>query len=75
MYSTCEELESQVSRLHNTLAGLRNQSDQLNERLGHQGDNADLQSQMRQLLLDIRITENELEDAHGKLEQCKKATA
>ena len=75
MDSSCEEFESQVSRLNATLYDLESQLQLVKARLIVDSDHADLRSKQRQISLDIRITANELEDAKAKLDLCKRAMA
>ena len=71
MADPCILFKSQRKKAKETLNKLLIQKAELNSKLGSDYSNAHLQKDLRTINMDIRITENEIEHAEFRIQECE----
>lgn len=72
MKLSCEEYELQLKKARETLAQLEERLSDIQIGLGTKPDDTTLKRNREQVMLDIKITRNEIEHVLVELEKCKK---
>lgn len=71
MSDPCKLFKSQYKKAKETLDVLLMQKKEVNFKLESDYSNAHLQKELRTLNMDIRITENEMEHAQYRIQECE----
>ena len=71
MSDPCKLFKSQYKKAKETLDVLINQKAEINLKLTSDYSNAHLQKELRTINMDIRITENEMEHAEFRIQECE----
>ncbi|SHG14909.1 hypothetical protein SAMN05443549_102221 [Flavobacterium fluvii] len=71
MSDPCEQFKSQYKKAKETLDVLLIQKAEINLKLKSDYSNPHLQKELRTVNMDIRITENEMEHAEYRIQECE----